>query len=187
MGRMKPAYYYERQAAEAVAREAYYRTRTPSDTTTVKNRPTTTLYYNSLLVRNGADAVVYKVSPSTAGLGIITAAEAGLMAAPPTGKQPLNMRSSGVTPTKIHWYKGDATPSASRTPWNSRVIKYYDSTGTQSHYSLPFSRVVDTFDSRDLQTAFNALFSGTRRTTLLGAENGRAYLELEKVPIATDT
>lgn len=187
MARMKPAYYYERQAAEATARDAFYRNRVPPNNTTVKNRPSVVAYYRSLLIRQGTDEAVYKVSVKQAAINLVTLAEAGLPESVAATIFPLVMRGSGVKPSQIHWYKGDSTPVASRTPWQSRVIRYYDKTGPQSHYSMPFSRATGVFTPTDLKTAFNALFNGTKRVGLLGTANGRAYLELETAPIATDT
>lgn len=187
MARMKPAYYYERQAREAKARDTYYETRVPPLVTAVKNRPSVVAYYRSLLIKQGTDEAVYKVSVKQAAINLVSLAEAGLPETVANTIFPLVMRGSGVKPSQIHWYKGDATPTASRTPWQSRVIRYYDKTGPQSHYSMPFSRATGAFTPTDLKTAFNALFGGTKRASLLGTANGRAYLELETAPIATDT
>lgn len=184
---MKPAWYYERQAQEAEARANYYRNRVPQDNASVRSRPTTVKYYRSLLVRQGTDPTIFKVSVNNAALALVTATQAGLLDALTATETALNLRGSGVKPTKIHWYKGDASPVGRRTAWNSRYIRYYDTAGTQSHYSMPFSRATGAFDPNDLKNAFNTLFSGSNRTTLLGAANGRAYLELEHVPTSVDT
>lgn len=190
MARMKPAWYYTRQAAEATARANYYATKAPPvDGTTVNSRGASTrLIYHSLILRNGTDPSPFYVNVLNANLALITATEAGLATTPASGESPLPIRGTGVKPSKISWYRGDATPVRKRTAWNSSYTKYYDSTGGRSHYSMPFSDTTGTFDADDLRTKFDALFgaSGTKRAQL-GTANGRAQLTLEYVPISANS
>lgn len=187
MGRIKPVYYYERQAAEAKARADYYRNRQPSISTTVNTRRKTEKFYRSLTKQVGTDRVIYRVQVSDASLLLMTPAQAGLLDEITAAQVAFSLRGSGVQPSKANWYKGDATPVAQRTPYNTRWIRYYDTTGTQSHHSVPFSRANTLFTSTDLENAFSAFFSGDTKTNLLGQNNGRAYLTFEKASNAINT
>jgi len=187
MGRIKPSWYYERQAQLANAREAYYRDRTPPTTpTTIESRgASTSLFYRSLNMISGTDHLIYGVDVYDDTLARVGAGPLGLMTALGAGEVALRMRGSGIKPTKAHWYRGTTTPVRTTTPWGSRVSRYYDDQGGQSHFSAPFSRASGVFNGADLMDAFQGLFgaSGTVRAQL-GAQNGRAWLELEEVNVA---
>jgi hypothetical protein len=189
MGRMRPAWYYERQAQEAEARAAYYRNRVPpaGDTTIQSRGASTDLFYRSLIQLDGTDHLVYKVSVPNATLTLLPAADAGL-ATTAGSSTALRLRGSGLKPTKIHWYRGRATAIRRRTAWNTSVAVYYDDQGGRSHYSTPFSQATGIFNPDDLKDKFEALFgpSGTRRN-LLGAVNGRAYIEWERVTVSAQS
>lgn len=193
MGRLKPSWYYEKQAQEAQAREQYFLNRpAPPDGTAVVSRGSSTdLFYRSLLQKDagGTDPVIYKVSVYDDNLAIVSATEAGLMTALGTGEVAQRLRGSGVKPTKVHWYKGATTPVRMKSEWNTSWTKYYDTSGGRSHYSTPFSKASGAFTAADLQTQFNALFGegGSKRTLALGTQNGRAYLEYERVPLSAST
>jgi hypothetical protein len=191
MGRRKPVWLYQRQLDKATARENYYRTKTPTTSTVVKDRKQVQLFYRSMFVKFGTQPLIYAVRPTEAAITAIGGAgDAGLLAAMPTGAAdqtvPLPIRGSGVTPTKACWYKGATTPVGDATPWSSRWIRYYDKPATgQSHFSVPFSRASGAVNSAEIQGAFNALFGPTgSKKALLGTENGRAWLDLEKAPLA---
>ncbi|MCU0534232.1 MAG: hypothetical protein MUD14_10095 [Hydrococcus sp. Prado102] len=191
MGRRKPAWLQEREFNKATARETYYRTRTPTTSTTVNSRKQVQLFYRSMFMKIGAEPLIYAVRPTEAAITAIGgAADAGLLAAMPAtaGAQtaPLSIRGSGVTPSKACWYKGASAPVGDTTPWSSRWIRYYDKPATgQSHFSVPFSKATGAVTSADLQGAFNALFGPTgSKKALLGDENGRAWLQLERAPLA---
>jgi hypothetical protein len=189
MARMRPAWYYERQAQEAEARANYYRNRQPpAEDTTIQSRGASTdLLYRSLIQIQGADRLTYKVSVPNTTLSLLPAAEAGL-AAVDTNTAALRLRGSGLKPTKIHWYRGRATAIRRRTAWNTSVSVYYDEQNGRSHYSIPFSRVSDTFTPNTLKEQFEIMFgpSGTRRS-LLGPTNGRAYIEWERVTVSAQS
>jgi hypothetical protein len=189
MARMRPAWYYERQAQQAQARADYYRNYVPpAEDATIESRGASTdLYYHSLIQMNGTDHVMYKVSVPNATLTLLPAADAGLATTPGTAT-PLRLRGSGLKPTKIHWYRGRATAIRRRTAWNTSVAVYYDDQGGRSHFSIPFSQATGVFQPDDLKQQFETLFgpSGTRRN-LLGAVNGRAYIEWERATISAQS
>lgn len=183
MARRKPAYLYKREADRAEARENYYRTHVPPEKTTVDQKNTKTLFYRSLLIKAGADHRVFTVYVGTRSLTDIGGFGAvGLLETLPANTDSTSIRRSGIKPSRIHWYKGDSTPTARRTPWGSRVIRYYDNTGNQSHFSTPVSKGSGSFTSDDLQTTFNSLFSPANgsKKGLLGPNNGRAWLSYEQ-------
>lgn len=188
MGRLKPAYYYQKKATEAQARADYYRTRpAPTTGTTVNTRgPATPLYYRSMLLRAGINPLIYAVSVDNDTLQGVTAAQAGLLTELADGDVALRMRGSGVKPTRLHWMRGDTTPTRVRTDWNTSWTRYYTA-GGGSHKSMPFSRATGAVTPTELQDAFDGLFgaSGTKRS-LLGTANGRAYLEFERAPISAN-
>ncbi len=188
---VRPSWYYERLATHANAREAYRRRNPPRRRTTVRSRgAATTVYYRSLLFVDGTDSRLFSTSVDADTLAVVSATQAGLLTTAPANTAIFNLRGSGVTPTKIHWMKGAATPSVERTAWESQWIKYYEGNrndNIRSHYSMPFSRSSGAFDAQDLMTAFETIFNGTRRAELLGSANGRAYITFEKAPITVNT
>lgn len=189
MGRMRPAWYYERQARDAEARANYFRNRVPPDgDTTIESRgQSTDLIYRSLIQFQGTERVTYKVNVPNATLVLFPATDAGLLAAD-NNTAALRLRGSGLKPTKVHWYRGRATAIRRRTAWNTRVSVYYDSQNGRSHYSIPFSQASGAFTPNDLKERFEQLFgqSGSRRN-LLGAVNGRAHIEWEKATVSVQT
>lgn len=190
MSRIKPAWYYERQATITRAREQFYANRTaPTTPTTIQSRgPSTDLFYRSLNLANGTDPVIFRVSVNNDTLGAISATQLGLAATLSSTEVALRLRGSGVKPTRVHWYRGAATPTRRTTSWGSRVSRYYDTQGNRSHFSAPFSKASGTVTGPEIQDRFNALFgpSGTLRA-LLGAQNGRAWLELERVAFSANS
>lgn len=189
MGRIKPAWYYEKQATEAKAREEFYRNRKPTDSTTVKKRSRRSMFYRSLFLKNGAEASYLKVSVSEAALTLLTEESSGLLAELPDKKFAYPIRGTGIKPTMISWYKGAATATAKKTTWGSRWIQYYDKTGDQSHYSLPFSLKTGDVTASALQAGFDGLFNSKdgSKKNLLGDDNGRAWMDLESVPLSHDS
>ena len=183
MGRIKPAYYYQRQLTIAEARDTYRRTNPPSaNPGPIEGRGATTdLFYRSLSLTNGAEPIMFNVKVPNETLGLVSATQLGLVESLASSEVALRLRGSGVKPTKIHWYAGDPTPVRVSTPWGSKWSKYYD----DKHYSAPFSRRTGVFNASDLRDAFEGLFGngGTERA-LLGTRNGRAWLELEQAAIS---
>lgn len=188
MGRMRQPWYYERQAAEAQRRADYFRNRTPptEDRTIDTRGATTDLYYRSLIQKSGTDHLLYAVSVPNSTLTLLPAADAGLQTLAQIGTAvPQRLRGSGVKPTKIHWYKGRATPIRRNSAWNTSVAIYHEE---GSHKSIPFSDASGEFTAQDLQDKFESLFgSGGSRRTLLGTANGRAYITWEQVSVSAKT
>lgn len=185
----KPSWYYQRQAEQAQARENFFRNRVPPESTTIESKgPQTTVFYRSLLLLNGTDHLIYRTSVDNTTLGLVTAAEAGLLTTLGTGDVAAPMKGSGVRPTRIQWYRGSTTPTRRRTDWGTSVARYYDTTGGRSHFSVPFSRATGVFNADDLIDQFNALFgpSGSKRT-LLGGANGRAAIKWERAVVSAQT
>lgn len=185
----RKAWYYERQARNANAREAFFRDREPPESSTIESKgPQTDVFYRSLHLLDGTDHLIYRTSVDTQTLGLLTAAEAGLMTTLGSGDVAQRLKGSGVRPTRLQWYRGTSTPTRRRSAWNTSVARYYDTTGGRSHFSVPFSRATGVFNSDDLIDAFNALFgaSGSKRT-LLGAANGRAAIQWERVSVSAQS
>ncbi len=190
MGRIKKAWYYERQAQQATARENYFKNRVPpEEETTIESRGAMTeLYYRSLIQIEGTDHVIYSVSVPSQTLNLVSASEAGLKTTLTTGETALRLRGSGLKPTRVKWYRGSTNPVRKRTAWNTLSARYYDNAGGRSHYSIPFSKATGVFNADDLKDAFTALFGpgGTKRS-LLGSANGRAYIEWERATVSAQT
>lgn len=187
MARMRPAWYYERQANEAQRRADYFRNQQPpAQPTSIESRGAMTdVYYRSMIQIEGTDHLVYATSVRSSTLGLVPAADAGLLTTLGTGTTGLRLKGSGVKPTKIHWYRGTASPVRRPTAWGTQVSIYHES-GT--HRSMPFSRATGVFNADDLKDAFMGLFGpgGTRRT-LLGTANGRAHITWEEVSVSAQT
>lgn len=185
MGR-KPAWYLERQLQEAQARENYYKNYVPPESGAVQQRDKTTAYYRSLNIKAGTEHIAFKIEVGTTSLTAIGGVAAcGLLANPEADTAPLPARNN-VKPSRITWYAGKATPTVGRTEWNTRKVTYYDKVGDQSHFSVPVSKATGAFTSQDLISTFNGLFgaSGSKRS-LLGAKNGRAWIDLEEFTISS--
>ncbi len=186
MGRMRPAWYYQRQADQAEARANYFRNRQPPpEGQAVQSRgPAVTAYYRSLLVKDGTEHRVFSTSVYQDTITRLPLADAGLLTTLPAGTSARPLRKSGVRPTKIHWYSGNANATVVRTQWNSAWVRYYDATG-RSHFSIPFSEATGAFGPEQLTDQFELLFgTGGSRRALIGAQNGRAYIEFERASIS---
>lgn len=184
MGRIRPSWYYERQAREANAREAFRTNYSgPPEGTTINSRPpTTTVYYRSLLVKDGTDHRTFLTSVANPTLAIVSAASAGLLTVAPVGETILPLRGSGITPSKASWYAGDSNPVYESSDWGTRYARYYQP-GT--HKSIPISDDAGEFTPQDVMARFNLLFGvGGSARAALGAQNGRAQLTLERLSIA---
>ena len=187
MARVRPSWYYERQAAEAQRREDFLRTYAgPAQGTTVQSRgPTTTLYYRSLVQKVGSERLLYAVNVDNDTLTQVPAVDAGLLTAPGAGQVGLRLKGSGVKPSRIHWYRGDSAPQYVTSRYGTRYVRNYVA---GSNRSIPFSVATGDFSADDLNDQFQILFgSGGTRRALLGASNGRAYVELERAPISANS
>lgn len=189
MGRIKPTWYYERQAQQAEARENFYRNRVPPEQTDIESRGAQTdVFYRSMLLLEGTDHLIFSTTVPTDTINQVTAAEAGLLTTLASGDVATRMKGSGVKPTRIHWYRGSTNPVRRRTAWNTSVARYYDTAGGRSHFSIPFSRATGNFGPDDLNDAFRAMFgSGGSKRNLLGTANGRAYIRWETATVSAQT
>jgi hypothetical protein len=188
MARMRPAWYYERQAQEAQRRADYFRNQTPpvEDRNIESRGASTDVYYRSLIQIEGTDHLIYATSVRASTLTLVSAVQAGLLTTLGETQVANRLRGSGVTPTKIHWYKGIANPVRRTTAWQTSVAVYHQA-GT--HRSMPFSIATGNFDANDLKQAFEGLFGvgGTVRSNTLGAANGRAHITWETVSVSAQT
>lgn len=187
MARRRPSYQLARELREANQRETFIENYTgPVQGTTVQSRgPTTELYYRSLAQSVGADRVIYKVNVDNDTLTQVPAADAGLLTTLTATQIAQRLRGSGVKPSRLHWYRGDATPTYVTSRYGTSYVRSYV---PGSNRSIPFSIATGAFSADDLNDQFQILFGngGTRRA-LLGAANGRAYVELERAPISANS
>lgn len=187
--------YYERQAEEAKKRETFLRTRPPRPAgTTVSQRGATTEgLYRSMLIKQGTNPAIFSVDVLTLSLTAVGGLDdCGLLSAMPTAaagataqNTPLRVRGSGMKPTRVHWYKGN-TPTVQTSRWGTNWTKYY---APKSHQSVPISDAVGaSVTVSDVQARFDLIFKDPgRKVELLGAKNGRAYLEFERVSYSSRT
>jgi len=187
MGRVREAWYYERQRREAAAREAYRASYAgpPAGTTVESRGPSTTVYYRSLLLQSGTDPLIFQTSVSNATLSLFPVTDSGLLLSITATDVAQRLKGSGIKPSRVSWYQGDPTPRNETSPWNTRYARYYT---PGSNKSSPFSKATGTLDASDLRTRFNTLFgSGGSRRGLLGASNGRASFVFEVANLAQQT
>jgi hypothetical protein len=142
MGRIQSAAVLERKAALAKARETYYKNRPASTTTTVKKRPIDTYVYNSYMLKDATgNSVQMRVNASAAAVTLFGGATALGLVDPGTVSKSIGKKPKELTPAQVHAMKGNTTPTASTSPWGTRVIKYSTATSgtTQAHYVAPIS------------------------------------------------
>lgn len=165
MGRIKPAWQQQREADLAKAREQYYATRTRSTATTVRSRKMRQAVYSSLNIKDAGASVLIRVPvsvPSFTFFGQFT----GLgLQDPATVTDPVIGEPRGkFTPSKVEASLGVATPTASLTPWGSRVIRYTPTTtgDAQANYSAPFSTGATTPTPDTLDTKANTIYAAVK-------------------------
>lgn len=188
MGRMKPAWYYQKQAQEAQARANYYLNRQPpADATVTPRGASSNAYYRSLNLALGTEPLIIKVSVLQSTLNLVSAADAGLKTTLASTESAIGRRLIRLSPSRIYWYEGDATPGVERTAYGTKYIRYYKKV-ENSHRSIPVSKASGAVISDDIQDRFNSLFGpGGSKLSLLGTANGRAWLEMEKVSVTADS
>lgn len=193
MARRKTSAYYNQKAAQAKARENYYATRAPRPRAgnTVKERNNKTMIYRSLFDfwttvpgdTASNDHFPYKVEVDNDALTKVTATAAGLLETNTTSVNTSLAKSAKniIHPSRATWYSGTGTPVVVTTAYNSSWVRYYDSAagGAQSHFSIPLSKASGSFTAADIFSAYNTIFGGAQKTTLLGAKNGSSELKLE--------
>ena len=142
MARRKSSALLERQAALAKAREEYYKNRPVSSVTTVRKRALDNYVYSSyMLTQADGESERFLVQASETSVTKFGGAAALLLVDPATVTTTLGAKPRNFKPAMVHAMSASATPTARRTPWNTRVIKYSSATeGTsQAHFSAPIS------------------------------------------------
>lgn len=189
MGRQRTAAQIDRQAKLALARENHYKNKPASTLTTVRKRAIRKFVYNSYSLTNGAGASqLLSVPGSDAAINYMTAGtDADILAKlglkkPAAVTDPVIETPRGFHPAKVSIMVGTATPTASVSPWGTRVIKYSTATaGTaQAHYSAPIcSDTTSTYNEVDAKATalYTALITGSKLGEL---DYARFYLLPEK-------
>ena len=163
MGRRRTAAQLARQADIAVKREKHYKDKLPSVLTTVRKREIDSVVYASYSIKATAASSLFKVPGSKAALEFFGGVSALGLRLPAGITDPVASKPRNFKPAQVHAMKGTSTPTASVSPWNTRVIKYSTATdGTsQAHYSAPISATtaIVTYDLVDARatTIFNAI------------------------------
>lgn len=180
MGRRRSSAVIQRQATLALARENFYRNRPASTLTTVRPRKTDSAVYASLLLKDSAGSTLFKVPVSDAAVTFFGGLAALGLRSPAGITDPVSPKPRNFTPAMVKAMVGTTTPTASVSPWGTRVIKYSTATaGTaQAHYQAAISGTVAnmTYDLVDQRatTIFNAI-----RSTLGSLDYARFYLTPE--------
>jgi hypothetical protein len=142
MGRIQSAAVLERKATLAKARETYYKNKVASTITTVKKRPIDTYLYTSyMLLDSTGNSIKMRVNASAAAVTLFGGfAALGLTEVAGTQKA-VGKKPKEFTPAQVHAMKGNATPTASVSPWGTRVLKYSTATSgtSQAHYVAPIA------------------------------------------------
>jgi hypothetical protein len=136
-----------RRATLARARENAIAARVPSTTTTVRKRSLRKFAYNSYSFTGvGGASTVFGIQASEASVKYLAGdltdatvlAKLGLRA-PGSLTDPAAPKPKGFKPARVSIMVGATAPTASNTPWNTRVIKYSAATGgtAQAHYTSP--------------------------------------------------
>jgi hypothetical protein len=142
MGRRRTGAQIQRQATLAIARENYYRNRPASTLTTVRKRELEAYVYSSYSrVDSTGNSERLLIQASKASVTKFGGAVALLLVDPASITTTIGKKEKGFTPAQVHAMVATATPTASVSPWGTRVIKYSAATtGTsQAHYSAPIS------------------------------------------------
>ncbi len=135
-----------RRATLARARETAIAARVPSTTTTVRKRSLQKFVYNSYsFTGTGGASQLFGVQASDkAVLYFAPGGDADITAKlglrrPGAVTDPVATKGKGFKPARVSIMVGATTPTASTTPWGSRVIKYSAATGgtSQAHYISP--------------------------------------------------
>ena len=184
MPRRRDSYQIQKELDIAKARETFKKNdRLNNPRAYAPRADQTTVYYRDFTTANKLIALQASDLALTA-IGGLTAV--GLLGEPPAGSIPISIRGLNYPIVKVHWFYGDATPVAKVTAWGSRYIKYHDTNGGQSHFSLPVSVDTGAFTLATIITRFETLFNpvdGTKKE-LLG-KRGKARLAIGRETIMT--
>jgi hypothetical protein len=166
MGRRKTAAQISRHAALVLARENYYRNKPASTVTTVRKRSLEAYVYSSyMLVDSTGVSERLLVQASSLSVAKFGGASALLLVDPASITTTIGKKPKAFTPAQVHAMTATTTPTASVSPWGTRVIKYSAATtGTsQAHFSAPISG--------DLNATFAEV--ATRARTVYAAIKGQ--------------
>jgi hypothetical protein len=157
MGRRKTAAQQQREYTIAQARETYYRTRPASTLTTVRKREMETRVYASTLLKTGTNSSLIKVPISKTAMTFFGGDTALGLRTIQAITDPVSPKPKNFQPAQVHAMIGTATPTASQSPWGSRVIKYSTATtgAAQAHYNAPISGTnpIVTYDNLDARAS----------------------------------
>jgi hypothetical protein len=181
MGRRKTAAQIKRQADLALARENYYKTKPASTLTTVRKREVEPVVYGSYSIKTATQSDQFKLQASKAAVVFFGGLVALGLRDPDDLTDPVPDKPRNFKPAQVNAMIATPTPSASVSPWGTRVIKYSAATtGTsQAHYVAPISAPSATvsYDNVDARatTIFNAI-----KGSLGDLDYARFFLTAEK-------
>jgi hypothetical protein len=163
MGRRRTAAQIQRQATLTLARENFYKNKPASTLTTVRKREIEAVIYGSYSIKTTTTSDLYKLQASKAAVLFFGGLTALGLRDPAAVTDPVSGKPRNFKPAQVHAMVATATPTASVSPWGTRVIKYSAATtGTaQAHYSSPItaSTPLVTYDNVDARASaiFNAI------------------------------
>jgi hypothetical protein len=163
MGRRLTAAQQRRAADLALARENYYRTRPASTLTTVRRRETISAVYASILIKTAAASQLFNVQASQAAITKFGGLSVLGLRAPASVTDPVASKPRSLRPAQVQAMEATTTPTASVSPWGTRVIKYSVPTAgnAQAHFVAPISVTsgIATYDLVDQRasTIFNSI------------------------------
>lgn len=200
MARRTPSWRLQQQADQARAREAYYASRNSSEDTfnsTVESRPRIRVGYRSLNQKVGAtpDHAQLSIQASESAVKWFEGvAETGDLSSANTrlGLEYDDLTDfiaiDGFSASKLHAVLGATTPTAVRTAWGTRYIKYTaDGSGnSRSSYTAPLSDKTGAFTAADLASAAQLIADITSIRQAI-KENGRMWFEPEEEAYVLNT
>jgi hypothetical protein len=183
MGRIKSASQKLKEATQAKAREDYYAKTKDTVPTTVNPVKRSNFIYASYTLKTGTTQDLFELNCSQKAVDFFGQAALGLKD-PQTAGLSFTPKPRGFTPAMIRAMKGATTPTAHKSSWGTRVIKYSsDTTGTsQAFYNAPLCIVTPTADGPLLiakaKTIAASLYSGG---TLGNNDYARVSFSPEKI------
>jgi hypothetical protein len=147
MGRIKSASQKLKEATQAKAREDYYAKTKDVVPTTVNPVKRSNFIYASYTFKTATAQELIELNCSQKAVDFFGQTNLGLKD-PQTAGLSFVPKPKGFTPAMLKAMKGATTPTARKSPWGSRVIKYSaDTAGTnQAFYNAPLCVVGATTD-----------------------------------------
>jgi hypothetical protein len=138
MGRIKSASQKLKEATQAKAREDYYAKTKDTVPTTVNPIKRSNFIYASYTLKAGTVQNLFELNCSQKAVDFFGQTDLGLKD-PQTAGLNFTAKPRGFSPAMLRAMKGATTPTARKSPWGSRVIKYSaDTAGTnQAFYNAP--------------------------------------------------